>query len=115
MRLFILAPLHDEEDNKLAVSMLPGATLLPGVTLYYEPDLYLGTPQEQQRPYFFRLADLNRVFRQAEGSDDRSVGRISPSLRVTPLEVLLRQIMSGDLSAEPLLMPPSETAELEYR
>ena len=111
MRLFVLQPLSDEGANRRAVSMLPGADLPPGVVLYYEPELRIG---QGTRPYFFRLADLNMVWRQGDG-DERNVGRISPSLRVLPLETLLRQVMAAELAVPPLLMPPSETADLQYR
>jgi hypothetical protein len=47
---------------------------------------------------FFRLSDLNTVWRQG-GGDERNRGRISPSLRVLPLEVLLKQTMSGEVCA----------------
>ena len=49
------------------------------------------------------------------GGDDRNVGRISPSLRVQSLESLLRQVASGEVDVPPLLMPPSEGADLSYR
>ena len=114
MSLFELRGLGDERSE--AVSMLPGASLAPGVPLYYEPSLFLGTNEAGQRvrPYFFRLEDLNTVWRQGEG-DDRNEGRISPSLRVLTLEGLLRQVADGAVEVPPLLMPPSETAALEYR
>ena len=114
-RLLQLRPLSDEDENLAAISMLPGATMQPGVLLYYEPSLYLGADEaSRRRPYFFRLRDLNFVWREG-GGDDRNSGRISPSLRVIPLESLLRQVESGEVSVPPLLMPPSETAELTYR
>ena len=116
MRLFQLRTLSDEAANSEAVSMIPGATLTPGVTLFYEPDLLLGgaDPATQLRPYFFRLQDLNMVWRQGNG-DDRNVGRVSPSLRVLSLEGLLRAVEAGEADVQPLLMPPSETADLQYR
>lgn len=88
MRLFQLRPLADETQSANAVSMIPGASLTPGITLFYEPDLFLGTPEDAEgrlRPYFFRLSDLNMVWRQGSG-DGRNAGQISPSLRVVSLE-----------------------------
>ena len=115
MRLFLLRPLSDETENTNAVSLIPGASLLPGVTLFYEPTLFLGaTEAERVRPYFFRLADLNTVWRQGEG-DDRNWGQISPSLRVLSLEGLIQKVINGGADVPPLLLPPSETAELSYR
>ena len=111
LRLFQLRPLSDEPLE--AVSMLPGASMLPGVALFYEPDLFLGTDAQPLRPYFFRRADLARVWRSAHG-DGRNDGQVSPSLRVVSLEKLLGQAALGELQIPPLLMPPSETAELEY-
>ena len=112
MRLFQLRALSDE--NAEAVSMIPGTTLTPGVTLFYEPQLFLGSEAAKQRPYFFRLGDLNSVWRRGNG-DQRNSGQVSPSLRVVSLEALLRQVEAGEAEVPPLLMPPSETAELEYK
>lgn len=101
LRLFVLRSLSDESTE--AVSMLPGATMLPGVSLFYEPSLFLGSESAQQRPYFFRLADLNTVWRRANG-DDRNEGRVSPSLRVINLEVLLGQVAEGQAGVAPILV-----------
>ena len=115
LRLFSLRPLSDEKVNLDAISMLPGASMQPGVTLYYEPSLLLGADEASRlRPYFFRLSDLNRVWR-AGGGDDRNSGRISPSLKVVTLERLMQQAQNGELSNPPMLMPPGETADLTYR
>lgn len=115
VRLFQLRPLSDEQGNLNAISMLPGATMQPGVVLYYEPSLYLGADEASRvRPYFFRLADLNRVWRTG-GGDDRNYGRVSPSLRIVTLESLLRQVASGSADVPPMIMPPGETAELSYK
>ena len=116
MRLFQLQPLNDESESLNAVSMVPGATMA-GVTLFYEPNLFLGTPDDptsRARPYFFRLKDLNMVWRKG-GGDERNAGQVSPSLRMVSLEALLRQLEAGDTDLQPMLMPPSETAELQYR
>ena len=114
MRLFQLLPLSDENSGA-AVSMLPGASLVPGVPLFYEPTLFLGTSEaERVRPFAFRLQDLNTVWRQGEG-DERNAGRISPSLRTLTLEGLVQRYAEGLEPVPPLLLPPSETAELEYR
>lgn len=118
MRLFLLRALLDEkESNEAAVSMLPGGSLLPGINLFFEPDLLIGSntdPALRQRPYFFRLGDLNTVWRTGKG-DDRNVGQISPSLRVVSLETLVSQVQSGSLDVPAILMPPSETADFDYR
>ena len=115
MRLFQLMPLSDETHNFDAVSMVPGATLLPGVNLYYEPDLYIGADAgSRMRPYAFRLQDLKTVWRQG-GGDNRNEGQqISPSLRVLSLQALIRMASDGTLTVPPLLLPPSETAALDY-
>lgn len=114
MRLFQLQPLRDEEPNLRSFSMLLGGTLLPGVNLFYEPDLFIGAGPggSRVRPYAFRLADLNSVWRQG-GGDDR--GQVSPSLRVISLRTLLNKAAAGTLDAPLLLLPPSETAQLQYR
>jgi hypothetical protein len=39
-----------EGENTQAVSMIPGATMQPGVSLYYEPSLYLGSADDRRRP-----------------------------------------------------------------
>jgi hypothetical protein len=116
MRLFELRAISDEARNLQAISMVPGATLLPGVNLYYEPDLFMGSREDasRMRPYGFRLTDLNSVWRQA-GGDDRNVGRISPTLRVLSLQALIRAVADGTLDCTPLLLPASETADFEYR
>jgi hypothetical protein len=115
MRLFRLSPLSDREREETSVSMLPGGTLLPGVNLFYEPSLYLGADEAtRQQPFFFRLSDLNMVWRRG-GGDARNSGQVSPTLRVVSLERLLSQAAAGEITVPPMLMPPSETAELEYR
>ena len=115
LNLFQLVPPGDEQRNAAAVSLLPGAAMQPGVLLFYEPTLFLGADAaSRQRPYFFRLSDLNATWRRGNG-DARNEGRISPSLRVVTLEGLLRQVANGELEVPPILMPPSETASLEYR
>ena len=56
------------------------------VSCFYEPTLFLGASEsERRRPYAFRLADLNTVWRAGNG-DDRNLGRVSPSLRTQTLE-----------------------------
>jgi hypothetical protein len=114
-RLFQLRPLGDETAE--AVSLLPGATMLPGVTLYYEPDLLLGADATaRRRPFFLRMADLNMVWRRGNGPA-RDVGQVSPSMRVLSLEGLIRAVEMGEFVAivPPVVMPPSETAELQYK
>ena len=114
MRLFQLRPLKDEQQEEASISMLPGGSLLPGINLYYEPSLFLGSEAAPQRPYFLRVADLNTAWRRGNG-DERNRGQVSPTLRVINLEVLLGKFGSGSLDALPILMPPSETAELDYK
>ena len=114
MRLFRLRGLSDETSGE-SVSMLPGASLAPGIPLFYEPTLFLGASEsERRRPYAFRLADLNTVWRAGNG-DDRNLGRVSPSLRTQTLEGLIRRYADGLEEVAPLLLPPSETAELSYK
>ena len=114
MRLFQLRPLDDESNAVGAeVASVPGS-----VPLYYAPELFLDVEGTQRRPYFFRLADLERTWSRRPGAKaaaaaaEASGSDAGPRARAVGLERLLAQMERGEARDEPMLMPASETAEL---
>lgn len=114
MRLFRLRPLDDESNAVGAeIASVPGT-----VPLYYAPELFLDVEGTQRRPYFFRLADLERTWARRPGAKaaaaaaKASGGDAELRARAVGLERLLAQMERGEARDEPILMPASETAEL---
>ena len=111
LRLFRLQPLIDERSEEAA--LVPGSGAVP---LFYEPALFLTDEAGgQRRPYFLRSADLLSTWERlnapdGSNSDAAAVGKLR--IRVVALEKLLQQVEAAELDVAPLLMPPSETAEV---
>lgn len=112
MRLFRLQPLSDELSEE--ATLVPGSSNVP---LFFEPSLFLTVEGAQRRPYFLRSTDLQSTWARMRTSTDTDDGTTPeaasrPRVRVVGLEKLLRQQEAGELEVPPLLLPPSETAEV---
>ncbi|KAL3922638.1 MAG: hypothetical protein SGPRY_004487 [Prymnesium sp.] len=110
MRLFRLQPLSDERAEEAA--LVPGSSSVP---LFYIPSLVINVEGEERRPYFMRSTDLLSTWQRVRSDDagePSSTTAAKPALRVVGLERLLRQMESEELEVVPILLPPSETAEV---
>ena len=91
LRLFQLEPISDERAAVRQVLGKAGAPADGTVPLYWEPSLLIQPDgaSEAQRPYFFRLADLQATLAQAEGAPAK------PDYRALRLAELVEQEAKG--------------------
>jgi len=111
LRLFRLRPLGDE----IAAAARFSAKLEEGaVPLFFEPSLLLPVDGRSQRPYFFRLSDLQRAFEAAQAAGATELNN-PPTPRVSTLAALVTAWENGEASADTLLVAASEAAAVVAR
>ena len=109
MRLFRLRRL---EDEAVRAAEKKSSLAADDVPLFYDETLLLPVNGEQQRPYFFRLPDLKKVYEQQSGSKLKEL----PSVRVTTLATLTAALMRGAAEGPPpLFVAASEAAAVVER
>mmetsp|Transcript_36339 Transcript_36339/g.118723 ORF Transcript_36339/g.118723 Transcript_36339/m.118723 type:complete len:297 (+) Transcript_36339:58-948(+) len=112
LRLFQLEPISDERAAVRQVLGKAGAPADGTVPLYWEPSLLIKPDgaSEAQRPYFFRLADLQATLAQAEGAP------ATPDYRALRLAELVEQEAKGRRGEPPpLLFVASDAAAVVER